>query len=813
MRVAMNANDIVSGIGTAGEGPTLGRREFLKFAAACGGGAFANSGPLSAFAAPVAAVATREEFKWANCWAHCHSSCLLKVIMDGGRIKRIETDDLGDDVYGRHQARACLRGRSLHTRAYSPDRLKFPMKRVGKRGEGRFARISWDEALDETHERLSAVIKKYGNAAIYHRQGYNLPNAPYHYVPRFLNAVGGFLDVYNNYSQAQIMEAAFFTYGKTGHFHGSGSTEMARSDLIVYFGNNPAVTRMSGAGDTYNYQIAKNASRARTIIIDPYYSETACGREDLWIPIRPGTDGAMAEAMAYVLITENRVDEAFLKTYCYGYDAELGDETKGVPPLSAQDGYRAYILGENAGGRPKTPEWAASICGVPAKIIVQLAREMANARAPFITQGTGPQRQAAGEQTSRAIFMLPALLGKIGLPGTNSGACDYLFPESKIANLPQGKNPVKPKISVFTWTDAVVRGQKMTALADGIRGADRLGTDVKCLFMYQHNYLNQHSDANKTARILADESKLEFIFDMDNFMTPSAKFADILLPDITWLENSRIVSFATHTTYVERAIEPMYECRHPYDVFTDLARRFGVEKQFTEGRAWDQWLDHLYAKSREKYPELPELSELKEKKTIRMPFDPAAPRFAFKKFREDPEANPLTTESGKIQIYSHKLKKLKDTWTLPDGDVISPLPQYTATWEGYEDIKTRGKYPLQLFGFKSRARPHSNFYNVPWMREVVEDAVLMNPIDAAARGLRSGQMVYVFNDRGKVRAPIKITPRMMPGVVVIAEGTWYAPDKDGIDQGFCINTLTSQRPTALGKANPQHTNLVEIVAA
>ena len=798
---------------TTSDRRSIDRREFIKLCASLGAGAFVTASPWAgSMALAATAGAGAEEFRWSNCWAHCHSSCLLKVIMQDGRIKRIETDDIGDDVFGNHQVRACLRGRSIHTRTYSPDRLKYPMKRVGARGEGKFARVSWDEALDEVHHRLDAIIKKYGNAAIYHRQGYALPNVPYSHVPRFLNAIGGYLEVYGNYSTCQIQHACQYTYGDSNLHPGSGATEMARSDLIVYFGNNPAITRMSGAGDTYNFQVSKNTSRARMIIVDPHYSDSACGKEDLWIPVRPGTDGALVDAVAHVLITEDRVDTAFLRDYCYGYDFESGDIAKDIPPLDAKDGYKAYILGQGVDGKAKTPEWAAPICGVPAKLIVQLARELANAKAPFIAQGYGPQRHANGEQTARSIFMLPILLGKLGLPGTNTGANDYLFPETKIPIMPMGANPVKARLAVFTWPDAVRRGHEMTALADGVRGVDKLSTDVKCLFMYQHNYLNQHGDANEVAKLLADESKLDFIFDMDNFMTPSAKFADILLPDITWLENTRTIAFATHVTLAERIVEPMYECRHPYDVMTDLARRFGVEQKFTEGRTWDQWQEVLYNQGRQKYPELPEFSVLKEKKTVRLPFDPSAPRYQLKAFRENPQANPLKTESGRIQIYSQQLKKMADTWTLPPGDVITPLPEYDATWEGYEDYEQRKKYPLQLLANKPKSRPHSNFYNLPVLQEVVEDAVHMNPVDAQDRGLKHGQMVYVFNDRGKVRAPLKITPRIMPGVVMIPEGTWYSPGPDGIDNGFCINTLTSLRPTAIAKANSHNTNLVEISA-
>ncbi|NLS13754.1 molybdopterin-dependent oxidoreductase [Vibrio sp. SM6] len=791
----------------------LSRRSFLKLSAYLGAGAFIATQPLNAIAAAVVETHVGEITKWHNCWAHCHSSCLLKIVTENGQIKRIETDDQGNDEFGQHQVRACLRGRSLHKRTFSPDRLKYPMKRVGPRGEGKFKRISWDEALNEVHTQMSRIIERYGNDAIFSRVGYGKPNGPYHYVSRFLNLIGGYLPAAGNYSSHQIDTASTYTYGDKGYTMGSAPTEMAHSDLIVYFGNNPANTRMSGGSDTYHYQVSKAKSSARTIIIDPQYTDTACGREDEWLAIRPGTDALLVEALAWVLITENFVDEAFLKRHCYGYDAEPAMPEKGLQALDASLGYKAYILGHGADGIAKTPQYAAPICGIPTEQIYQLARALGQAKAPYIAQGWGPQRHAAGEQTARAIFMLPILLGQLGLPGTNNGGSDFLFHKTDIAKMPEGTNPVKAKVPCFKWSEAVTRGKEMTALTDGIVGAPRLTTDVKCVFMYQGNWLlNQHSDCNATAKMLKDESLLEFIFVMDNHMTASAKFADILLPDITWLENSRVVAFSTHVTKTEHVIDPMYECRHPYDVFADLAERFGVKAAFTEGRSWDDWQAHLYELSRKKHPEFPTFAELSEKGTVRLPFDPNAERYVFKQFRQDPETHPLATESGKIQIYSHKLAKFAQTWTLPEGDVISALPQYTPTWESYADTQTRAVYPLQLIGFKSKGRPHSTFANVPWLKEVIEDALMMNPVDAQKRQLAQGQIVHIYNDRGTIQVPVRITPRIMPGVVALAEGAWYQPNEQGVDVGGCINTITRLRPTALAKANPQGTNLVEVRA-
>lgn len=792
---------------------TLSRRHFIKLGTFLGSGAFLSTHSMNAIASAVIETHIGEVTKWHNCWAHCHSSCLLKIVTENNQIKRIETDDIGNDQFGQHQVRACLRGRSLHKRTFSPDRLKYPMKRVGKRGDGEFKRISWDEALEEIYTRLSKIISQYGNQAIFSRIGYGKPDGPYHFVPRFLNMIGGFLSPVGNYSSHQIDTASTYTYGDKSYTMGSAPTELARSDLIVYFGNNPANTRMSGGSDTYHYQVSKAKSSARTIIIDPQYTDTACGREDQWIPIRPGTDALLVEALSWVLITEKFVDEAFLKEYCYGYDAEPAIPEHGLPALDASLSYKAYILGQGEDGIEKRPEYAAHICGVPSEQIYKLARELGNAKAPFIAQGWGPQRHAAGEQTARAIFMLPILLGKIGLPGTNNGGSDFLFHKTDIAKMPTGKNPVKAKIPCFKWSEAILRGHEMTSLSDGIEGEDKLNTDVKCVFMYQGNWLlNQHSDCNAMAKILANEELLEFIFVMDNHMTASAKFADILLPDITWLENSRVVAFSTHITKTEHVLDPLYECRHPYDVFSDLAGKFGIREQYREGRTWDDWQRHLYEESRVKHPNFPSYQELSQKKTIRRPFDPEEDRYVLKAFRLNPKENALSTESGKIQIYSHKLAKIANTWQLDEGDKVTPLPQYIQTWESYTDIDTKKRYPLQLIGFKSKGRPHSTFYNVPWLREVIEDALLINPIDASERRLEQGQLIHVYNDRGTIQIPIKITPRIMPGVVALAEGAWYKPDSNGIDIGGCINTITRLRPTALAKANPQGTNLVEVKA-
>ncbi len=189
--------------------------------------------------------------------------------------------------------------------------------------------------------------------------------------------------------------------------------------------------------------------------------------------------------------------------------------------------------------------------------------------------------------------------------------------------------------------------------------------------------------------------------------------------------------------------------------------------------------------------------------------DPNGHYVAYKAFRDDPQNNPLSTPSGKIEIYSERLAEIAQTWELPEGDVIHPLPVYTSSFEGWDDPK-RSLYPLQLTGFHFKARTHSTYGNIDILKEAARQEMWINPIDAKARGIKNGDRVRIFNDRGETRIPAKVTPRIIPGVVALGEGAWYTPDGRKVDQAGSINVLTTQRPSPLAKGNPQHTNLVQV---
>ncbi|MFV0333937.1 MAG: DmsA/YnfE/YnfF family dimethyl sulfoxide reductase [Tropicimonas sp.] len=756
-----------------------------------------------------------EKVIWSSCTVNCGSRCALRMHVEDGMIRWVETDNTGTDAYGEHQLRACLRGRSMRKRVHHPDRLKYPMKRVGRRGEGKFERISWEEALDTIATSLQSTLDTYGNEAVYIQYGTGVTGGNFtrsshqaSLTTRFMNCLGGFLAAHGNYSTAQIAEGISYTYG--GWTTGNSPSDMANTKLVVMFGNNPAETRMSGCGVVYHDAEALARSNARVIVIDPRYTDSAGGREDEWIPIRPGTDAALVAGIAHVLIKENMVDQEFLDRYCVGYDA------KTLPEGAPRNGhYKAYILGQGPDGIEKTPEWASEITAIPVDRIVKLAREIGMAKPCCITQGWGPQRHVNGEIMARAIAMLPILTGNVGINGGGTGAREgsYTMP---VKRLPLGENKAKAVIPVFMWTDAITRGTEMTALRDGVRGKDKLDVPIKFIWNYASNTLvNQHSDINKTAETLGDDTKCEMIVVIENFMTASAKFADILLPDLLMAEQIDLIpnGSAGNMGYVilaDTAAEPAFECRSIYDILTGVAERMGIREAFTEGRTQEEWIEYLYEETRQMNSdiEMPEFEEMREIGVVKRP-DPRGHYVALKEFRDDPEANPLKTPSGKIEIYSERLANLAATWELPPGDVIDPLPIHVSTIRGWNSEERR-TYPLQLTGYHAKSRTHSTYGNIEALEAASPQEVWINPIDATPRGIANGDLVRVFNAEGETRLNAKVTPRIMPGVTAMGEGAWHVADSAGIDHGGSVNVLTTQHPSPLAKGNPQHTNLVNV---
>ena len=806
------------------EGHPVSRRNFVKGtfagavvgAGALGGASMFGCAPKSEEAA--APEAAEETIAWSQCNVNCGGNCVFQWHVKDGKIQYMESDNTGDiDL----QARACLRGRSMRRWLNSPDRLLYPMKRVGKRGEGKFEQISWDEAIQTIADKLKYTIDTYGNDAIYVNYATGMYSATGNPSSRLLNLLGGYLKRSYDYSANMISAALPFMYGEEcspyDDVYASSMTEAeANSDLVVMFGNSPAETRMGGANIVWDFARAREAVQGRggkIVNIDYRMNESASGHPEEWLPIRPGTDAALASAIAHEFIANEQVDLDFLHTYCVGYDEEsMPESAKGQ-----NKSYKDYIMGTGYDMVEKTPEWAAPITQIPADTIRALAADLAAAEAPFVVQGWGPQRHTNGEDTCRAICMIPVLLGKIGLPGTNTGQREAEPSVSLVGGLPSGKNPVKACIPCYEWLNAVDHGKEMTATNAGITGVDQLSNDIKFLWNYAGNCItNQHGDINKVHEVLSDESKCEFILVWDTVMTDSAKYADILLPDAMRSEQLNMKTNGYTEWYTGVCVggpaqEAPGECRTSYDVMADIADKFGVKDQFTEGKTQEQWIQEIYEAGAAEDSEMPSWDEIKAQGLYKRALPTA---IGMKDFRDDPVANPLATPSGKIEIYSEQLAEIAGTWELEEGDAINPIPMFVAGFQGYGS--TTDEYPLYCSGFHHKSRTHSSFGFIPELEAVARQQLWINPADAESRGIASGDICSVKSPAGEIRIEAKVTSRIVPGTVGIPQGAWHKADMSGdkVDEGACVNTLTTYRPSPLGKGNGNaHTMIVQVAKA
>ena len=713
----------------------------------------------------------------------CGGRCPLKLHVKDNRILRVE----GDDIAEPDQLRTCLRCRALRQYVHHPQRLMYPQKRIGKRGEGKFERISWDEALEMLAGQLTRIKETYGNEGIFLATGgaylAGLHNGGFA-AQRLMNQFGGCVTHYGNISSEGAVWASLTQYGSV--MVGNSREDMLHSKLIILWGWDPA--RMISGTNTMYHLIKARENGARVIAVDPRYHDTAATVADEWIPIRPGTDTAMMVAMANVMIRENLHDQAFLDKYTVGFDK-----------------FKAYVLGQEDGVN-KTPQWAAEICGVEADVIMRLAREYAGTQPAALMDCQGPARSAMGEQYNRCAATLSAMTGNVGRPG--GSACGGLMgiPVGhmfRMSAIPPGKNPFEiegPNVKgTLDIRMRVVKRVHINKIFDAILEGKQGGypADIKLMWSMCNNYLNQTGNCNKAARAL---QKLEFFCAQELFMTAQARYADLLLPVTSAAERSDLTRpwpSGPYFTFMNRALAPLGECKSDLDIVSELAERLGIEgfNPHTE----DEWLKMFVDLNPEYQQHIKDYDKFKQAGIHRVKLD--EPIIAFKEQIDDIEKNPFPTPSGKIEIFSQRAADLNN----PD---TPPIPKYMPTPEDRSDPLFE-KYPLQLLTPHPKNRVHSELYMVPWLREVEEHRAWINPIDAIPRDLKDGDEIFVFNDRGKVAIKAWVTERIIPGVVCIFEGAWYNPDKDGIDRGACANTLTKDAYSG-GGAAVLNTCLVEV---
>ncbi len=719
------------------------------------------------------------------CNSHCGGCCMLKVHVKGGIITHIETDD-GEEP----QLRACLKGRAYRQRVYAPDRLLYPLSRVGERGEEKFERISWDEALETVAREVRRVRDVYGPEAIFLQSSAGDIVSLHNPLPivKVLSLAGGFSTSWGLFSFEQGIYGELATLGI---LDGSSRDDILNSSLIVFWASDPANT--VAHTNTTLYLAQARDKGIKIIVIDPRYTDTAATFADRWIPITPGTDSAMMIAMAYVMIRENLQDQKFLDAYTLGFDQ-----------------FKAYVMGDED-GIPKTPQWAETITSVPASTIEDLAREYATTKPAALITGIAAGRTAFGEQYHRAAITLAAMTGNIGRSGGTSGLRSWMS-VSMLPALKKGvlmmdvPNPVVkgPPADFKTFLPARAKGFKGVGNVVAAKVPDALlrgkaggyPADYKLLFIVNTNYPNQYLNLNKA---VAGLKRMEFIVTLEQFMTPAAKWADIVLPTCTFLEKNDVTESErlTYLGFQNKCIEPLGESKSQFQIAKEMAAKLGLSH--FAGLTEEGVLRDVVVKG----SAVPNYTDFKQKPLFRV-YPSGRPYVAFSKQIEDPENNPFPTPSGKIEIYSQQLADMNDP-NLP------AIPKYIEPWEGPNDPLAR-KYPLQLITIHPRRRAHSQGETIPWLRETQIQGMQMNPADAMSRGIANGDMVKAFNDRGATMLPSIVTKRIKKGVVTIPEGAWYDPDENGVDRAGGPNVLTRDEPSP-GGGYVTNTCLVQVEKA
>ncbi|KAA8889258.1 molybdopterin-dependent oxidoreductase [Nocardia colli] len=695
---------------------------------------------------------------------------------------------------------------------HHPTRVDQPYVRQGwlehgpgapGRGEDPFVPVSWDKALDLLAGELGRVYREHGAEAVY-GGSYGWASAGrFHHAQsqlhRFLNCLGGYVRHVNSYSLGVSQVLMPHLLGHLGVVleHATSKTVLAEhAELVVAFGGlspkNAAVA--PGGVSRHNTRGWIGAARARGcqfVSVTPLRDDTPAEAEAEWLAPRPGSDTALMLALAQVLDAEGLADRAFLDKYTVGYERFIG-----------------YVRG--ADGTVKSPEWAAALTGLPAERIRSLAREMAGART-FVTVSWSLQRAQYGEQPLWLGLVLAAMLGQIGLPGGGFGhgygsAASVGEPARAFSppRLPQGLNRVDTFIPVARIADMLLNpGQPFD-----YDGQHLTYPDIRLVYWAGGNPFHHHQDL---ARLRTAFARPETVVVHDPFWSSTARHADFVIPSTMSIErddygageNDRIL-------FPMKAItRPHGQARDDYATFAELAERLGAGKEFTEGRTAEEWLRHLYEEWRLHHAghDLPDFDAFWVSEHIELPV-PDPQQIMCADFRADPERFPLSTPSGKIEIFSETIDSFgyadcpgHPTWLEPDEWLGAPAA---------------AEFPLQLVANQPRTKLHSQLDVGTFSQSAkiaAREPVRLHPDDAAARDLHDGDLVRIRSTRGTCLAGLIIDDAVRPGVAQLSTGAWYDPDP--ADPTFCRhgnpNVLTPDRPSStLSQGCTGQLSLVEI---
>lgn len=683
------------------------------------------------------------------------NACPLTATLENGRVTHVANNTAA----GKH-LQGCPRGYRMPLELYAPDRVLRPLIRTGARGSGHFREASWDEALRLAADNLSAVRAQYGAGAVLNLASAGCTSALHGTIPllrRFLNFYGGATRWTGSYSNGAAQFVLPYLFGDQWRASGFDAATMQYAEMIILWGANVLEARL---GTDINSRLLEASRRgAQIVVIDPRRSRTAHKSAAWWIPCRPGADAALMLATLYVLLTEGHVDRAFVESHSSGFEQ-----------------LEAYTLGRG-GGQPRTPRWAEPLCGVAAEEITRFARAYAAAKPAMLLPGYAIQRVYAGEETYRLTVALQLATGNFGKLGGSTGSLNSALPRVRVGALPAPILAHAPTVPVARWPDAVLEGR-----------AGGYPTDIRAIYSIGGNYLNQGAQIPKN---IAAFEKVDFAICHEIFLTPTARYCDVVLPAAHALEKEDIGLpwCGNFITYKAQAVQPRGEARSDYDILWDLAERLGFGAQFSEGRSAAQWVQRFLDQS-----EAPDQAALRRDGFYIMPDQERA---GLADFARDPAAHPLSTPSGRVEIASAR-------YAAETGFSASPI---------WQPRPQNPHYPLQLITPKSPLRTHSQGSNLPEIRDRVDHALDMHPADAAARGIVNGDVARVFNAAGAVRARVRLCEDLAAGVVCLPEGVWVALDSDGVDTAGAANMLTSTQATAPAAACIMHGVGVQVTRA
>ena len=696
------------------------------------------------------------------CPHDCPDTCSILTTVEDGKAIAVR----GNPDHPFTRGRLCVKVNNYEERVYSDKRLLYPLKRVGPKGSKQFQRISWDEAIETIAARWKSIIAEQGAQAI----------LPYSYLGTqgIINGLNVGDPLFNKLG-ATVSERTFCDSGScTAYMMTIGPTpgvdpeSFVHSKYILLWACNTLGT------NSHHWPFIEQAKKAgaKLVVIDPVRTRTA-RLADWHIPIRPGTDAALALAMIHVIIKENLVDRDYIDKHTVGYD-ELAE--------------RASTY---------TPEFAAQETGIPVEDIVKLAREYATTPPAVVRIGVAVERHAGGGQTVRAIACLPGLIGAWKHVGGG------------LLQLPIWAFPVKWEVLMRPdLQPEKMRVLNSWRLGPALTGELDFDPPIKALFVYNANPMAMVTEQAKLEQGLEREDLFTVV--SEHFLTDTAGYADIVLPATTQLEQKDIMFSWGHLylSYNNPAIEPLGEAVSNTELFRRLAKAMGIEDP-SFYRSDDEIIEASLDWTNPVLQGIT-LEDVKAKGYARLTV-PSADDWAPHREGNFPtptgkcEFKSTITGGGNFVVPLFRQGYNGDQ----DGTPVDALPHYIPPNENPQTTPALAKrYPLSLITPKSHAFLNSNYGNLPAQTAQAgeEQSVFLHPDDAEQRGIVAGAPIRVFNDRGAFEAFASISPDVMPGVVMAPAGYWHRSNR----KGATVHALTPPAYADLGRAPTFSDVLVQV---